>query len=123
MNRTILPVNKCKEKLGRLLIKVQEAYAISKVANPINNQPKRCEGVLLKQMGETYEFFTKTKNPAYKEIYNQTLKKYNGIINKKNLKPYKLLKLADIERDSTFIHPEEMEEDVLIWKKAMQIRD
>jgi len=123
MNENILSVNECKEKLGRLLIKVQEAYATSKVVNPIDNQPKRCEGVLLKQIGETYGFFTKTKNPEYKEIYNQSLRKYNSIINKKILRPSKLLKLADIEADSTFIHPEEREEDVLIWKKAMQIMD
>lgn len=123
MNKNIPTINECKEKLGGLLIKVQDAYATSKIPNPINNYPKRCEGVLLKEMGETYDLFIKTKNPEYKEIYNQTLKKYNSIINKKNAIPHNLLKLVDMEAYSNFIPPEEIEEDALIWKKAMQIID
>ena len=122
MDKNIPSIDKCKKTLDGLLDKVKDAYATSKITNPIDNNPKRCEGVLIRKLGETYNFFLKTKNPEYKRIYNQTLKEYDNIINKKIYKP-RILKLKEIEEESTFIYFDEKDDEILARKNWTGIID
>jgi len=84
---------------------------------------QRSERVLMKKLDEVYNLSNSTGNEEYKKIFNESFKRYNQIINEEVPKNNNLIKLKDMLSDSTIIHPEEMEVDLLMWRKSLDIID
>ena len=86
---------------------------------------KNCERNLMKNLDEVYSLYTSTKDEGYKEVFADSWKKYDNLLNGKYSKINKLIKLEDINfiKDSKFIHSEEIDGSILIWKKALGIID
>ena len=83
--------------------------------------PKRCEHVLMKKLNEVYSLFHSTGDNEYKKLFSESFKKYNQILDRKISNENNLIKLENIELESTMLHPEEMEESLLMWRKSIGI--
>lgn len=88
--------------------------------------PKLCEKVLMKKLDEVYLLYNKTKSEEYQIIFTKAWKVYNGILNSKipnrnvlNLEKIEQEKLINRYKDSNFISSEEIDEETLIWKRAI----
>ena len=91
----------------------------------LEGHAKKCEEVLMKKLTEVYKLINSTKDYRYKEVYVQGIKDYTEIIDKEDSKNERLSKslidLMEIESDSTMLHPEEIEESILMWRKSVGI--
>lgn len=64
----------------------------------LENPPEQCEKDFMKKLNEVYFLYKETSDEEYKEVFNNSAKKYAGVINRKF--PNRLKKKIDLLKET-----------------------
>ena len=101
-------------EINDLIRKVYKCFSLE-------NPAQKCERDLMRKLDEVYLVFSETRDEEYKKVLVESFKRYDKIVNKKVPRDNNLIKLEDMRSNSTGICPEEMDMDLLMWKRATGI--